>query len=81
MVLAAIAFICAAVVQLQIDVSGKVNHCIQCPHRSAEKISCDVVVVVLFSPENIASLPVVLRDSVEITQHQPEVSERFTAWT
>lgn len=40
MVLAAIAFICAALVQLEIDVSRKVIHYIRCPHSWAEKISC-----------------------------------------
>lgn len=40
MVLAAIAFICAALVQLEIDVSRKVIYYIQCPYSSAEKISC-----------------------------------------
>lgn len=37
-------------------------------------------VAVLFSPENFANIPIILRDSVEITEHEPEVSERFTAW-
>lgn len=37
-------------------------------------------VAVLFSPENFANLPVILRDSVEIIEHEPEISERFTAW-
>lgn len=36
--------------------------------------------VVLFFPENVANLPVILRDSVEINEHEPEVSECFTSW-
>lgn len=79
MVLAAIAFICAALVQLEIDVSRNVISYIQPPHCSAENISLSMFLV-LFVPENLASLPDILRDSAEINEHEHEVCERFTAW-
>lgn len=80
MVLAAIAFVCAALVQLEIDVSRKAIYLHTAQPRSTFEVKYMLFCFGCF-PENFADLPVILTDSVKISEHEPKFSECFTAWT